>query len=136
EYMQHARGFVFAAEEDFGIVPVEAQACGTPVIAYGHGGVTESVIDGITGVFFMEQTPESLMAAVEHFERITWNPQIIRQNAERFSQAVFKEKFMEFVNNQWQEFRNVRLEVIAEAQAAGAAATPPSAAAEAAAGGA
>ena len=132
EYLRHAKGFVFAAEEDFGIVPVEAQACGTPVIAYGHGGVTESVIDGITGVFFMEQTAESLMAAVEHFERITWDAQAIRKNAERFSHAVFKEKFMEFVNNQWQEFRNVRLEAIAAAQAAGAAA-PAAATAEAAA---
>ncbi|MHB1768391.1 MAG: glycosyltransferase [Phycisphaerae bacterium] len=132
EYLRHAKGFVFAAEEDFGIVPVEAQACGTPVIAYGHGGVTESVIDGITGVFFMEQTAESLMAAVEHFERITWDAQAIRKNAERFSHAVFKEKFMEFVNNQWQEFRNVRLEAIAAAQAAGAAAPPQAEAAAAA----
>ncbi|MGC9261044.1 MAG: glycosyltransferase [Phycisphaerae bacterium] len=129
EYMRHAKGFVFAAEEDFGIVPVEAQACGTPVIAYGQGGVTESVIDGITGVFFMEQTAESLMAAVEQFERITWDPQAIRQNAERFSQAVFKEKFMEFVNNQWQEFRNVRLDAITAAQAAGAATPAPAVAA-------
>ncbi len=118
EYMQHARGFVFAAEEDFGIVPVEAQACGTPVIAYGHGGVTESVIDGVTGLFFMEPTPESIMAAVEHFEHITWDAQVIRKNAERFSQQVFKEKFLEFVNNQWQDFRNARLDAIAEAQAA------------------
>ena len=130
EYMQHARGFVFAAEEDFGIVPVEAQACGTPVIAYGHGGVTESVIDGITGVFFMEQTVESLMAAVEHFERITWDPRAIRKNAERFSKAVFREKFMEFVDNQWQEFRNVRLDAIATAQAAIAAAPQPAVPAE------
>ncbi len=104
EYMRHAKGFVFAAEEDFGIVPVEAQACGTPVIAYGYGGVTESVIDGVTGLFFMEHTAECLMDAVEHFERITWDAQAIRKNAERFSQAVFKEKFMEFTNNQWQEF--------------------------------
>ena len=125
EYLQHARGFVFAAEEDFGIVPVEAQACGTPVIAYGHGGVTESVIDGITGVFFMEQTAESIIAAVDHFERITFNPQVIRKNAERFSKAVFREKFMEFVNNQWQEFRNVRLDAIAAAQQAAPASEPP-----------
>jgi UDP-N-acetylmuramyl pentapeptide phosphotransferase/UDP-N-acetylglucosamine-1-phosphate transferase/glycosyltransferase involved in cell wall biosynthesis len=68
QYMQMASAFVFAAEEDFGIVPVEAQACGTPVIAYGRGGVTESVISGKTGLFFHEQTVDSLVAAVEQFE--------------------------------------------------------------------
>src|SRR5208282_5117477 len=63
-YMQHARAFVFAAEEDFGITPVEAQACGTPVIAYGRGGVTETIIDGKTGILFPVQTAESLLGAV------------------------------------------------------------------------
>jgi glycosyltransferase involved in cell wall biosynthesis len=70
--MQNAKAFVFAAEEDFGITPVEAQACGTPVIAYGRGGVKESVIgldgDRPTGVFFESQTVESIRAAILEFE--------------------------------------------------------------------
>jgi len=63
-YLQKARAFIFAAEEDFGIVPVEAQACGTPVIAYGKGGVLETVLDGKTGIFFHEQNADSIIAAV------------------------------------------------------------------------
>src|SRR5439155_13122829 len=87
DYMQRARAFVFAAEEDFGIVPVEAQACGTPVIAFGRGGATETVVDGVSGLFFNEQTADSLVKAVIEFESgdVSWDPRTIRQNAERFS---------------------------------------------------
>ena len=94
-YMQHARGFVFAAEEDFGIAPVEAQACGTPVIALGRGGVTETVIDGETGLFFHEQRVESLCAAIDQFERTRdrFDPERARRQAERFSQEHFREAF-------------------------------------------
>ena len=103
EYMQNTKAFVFAAEEDFGITPVEAQACGTPVIAYGRGGVCESVIgldrDRPTGVFFAEQTPESICAAVIEFER---SPDRIsadncRENAMRFSTERFQAEFLDFV---------------------------------------
>src|SRR6267378_2076417 len=65
-----ARGFMFAAEEDFGIAPVEAQACGTPVIAYGRGGIRDTVEPGETGIFFDQQTPEAVSGAVDEFERI------------------------------------------------------------------
>ena len=66
--MQHVESFLFAAEEDFGITPVEAQACGTPVIAYGRGGALETVKDGETGCFFNEQTVESIVKAVKTFD--------------------------------------------------------------------
>lgn len=105
-YMQKARAFVFAAEEDFGIVPVEAQACGTPVIAYGRGGVLETVVSGKTGVFFSEQTPEHVVAAVDEFERIRseLDPADMRAQAERFSAPVFRRQFAELVQRSYAEF--------------------------------
>lgn len=105
DLMQRARAFVFAAKEDFGIVPVEAQACGIPVIAFGQGGVCESVIDGETGLFFEEQTPESIVAAVGEFEGMKFDPGVIRQNAERFGAARFRKEFSEFVEEKWVEFK-------------------------------
>jgi glycosyltransferase involved in cell wall biosynthesis len=132
EYMQKARAFIFAAEEDFGIVPVEAQACGTPVIAYGKGGVTETVIPiqqsavsgqgssnagaygstptvkdrNPTGVFFYEQTVPSLIDAVKKFiaAEDSFNPLGIRNNAERFSIERFKKEFQDFVNHKIKSF--------------------------------
>jgi len=104
DYMQRARAFVFAAEEDFGIVPVEAQACGTPVIAFGKGGATETVQDGITGVFFGEQTVQSLTEAVHRFEGMTFDPQACRANAVRFAPERFRQEFSAFVDQEWQAF--------------------------------
>ena len=96
--MQHARAFVFAAEEDFGITPVEAQACGTPVIAFGKGGVLETVRDGETGCFFFEQTKKSIIHSVEEFEmNNTISPYACRNNAERFSTSVFVNRIQQFV---------------------------------------
>ena len=103
DYMGRARGFVFAAEEDFGIVPVEAQACGTPVIAYGKGGVLETV-RGLgqptpTGVFFDRQDPEALLEALDRFEahRAHFSSSVLRQNAERFSPQQFRKRFTKAV---------------------------------------
>jgi glycosyltransferase involved in cell wall biosynthesis len=104
DYMQRARAFVFAAEEDFGIVPVEAQACGTPVIAFGKGGARETVQEGTTGVFFGEQTPASLCEAVERFEGMTFDAQACCTNALRFSPDRFRREFTAFVEGQWVSF--------------------------------
>ncbi|MBU6448376.1 MAG: glycosyltransferase family 4 protein [Rhodospirillales bacterium] len=97
-HLQRARGFVFAAEEDFGILPVEAQACGTPVIAYAAGGALETVLPAgnslglpATGVFFAEQTPAAVCAAVTRFESLRFDPQNCRAWAERFSRMAFAE---------------------------------------------
>lgn len=104
DHFQRARAFVFAAEEDFGISIVEAQACGTPVIAFGRGGALESVVglqrERPTGVFFDEQTPESLLAAVTRFEQYSglFDPRQCRRNAERFSSEKFKSSLKSFID--------------------------------------
>ncbi|TKC16991.1 glycosyltransferase family 4 protein [Robertmurraya kyonggiensis] len=104
DYMQRAKAFVFAAEEDFGITPVEAQACGTPVIAYGKGGALETVnglnSDIPTGLFFAEQTEESIIEAVQKFEQNQHNfvPIEIRKHALKFSPERFKEELKSFVD--------------------------------------
>lgn len=90
EALRGARAFVFAAEEDFGILPVEAQACGTPVIAFGRGGVVDSVAPDETGVFFDEQSEEALLAAVARFETMRFSEDTIRRRAERFSGEAFR----------------------------------------------
>ncbi len=104
-HMQLARAFVFAAEEDFGIAPVEAQACGTPVIAFGRGGATETVKDGTTGVFFEEQTTSSLIAAIDRFESMEFDPHAIRANAELFSPDVFRRHISDQVSGHWAAFK-------------------------------
>ncbi len=103
-YLQHARGFVFAALEDFGIAPVEAQACGTPVLAYGRGGALETVRPGVTGLFFDEQTPEAVCDAVGRFERTPFEPQEIRLHAESFSAERFRAKFATVLEETWHRF--------------------------------
>lgn len=97
KYLQNAKAFVFAAEEDFGIVPVEAQACGTPVIAFGKGGALETVIDNKTGVLFYEQTTESLQKAIERFENYTFDYSAIRKHSLKFSTENFKDKIEQYV---------------------------------------
>ncbi|MFO7536397.1 MAG: glycosyltransferase [Kiritimatiellia bacterium] len=83
------RALVFPGEEDFGIVPVEAQSCGRPVIAFDRGGVAETVVDGATGVFFKEQTETALLEAMEKADDTPWNAEAIRAHAETFSEARF-----------------------------------------------
>lgn len=105
EYYAKCRAFIFPGEEDFGITPLEAQACGRPVIAFGKGGVLDSVIDGVTGIFFKEQNKESLKEAIKRFEEIDFEKEIIRKHAEKFDVKIFKERIYEVVLNKYREFR-------------------------------
>jgi glycosyltransferase involved in cell wall biosynthesis len=104
-HMQRARAFIFAAEEDFGITPVEAQACGTPVLAFGRGGAAETVIDGVTGLLFHQQSAEAIRQVVQDFEaiRTRFKPDAIRAHALRFSTARFRNEFRRFVYDRWHE---------------------------------
>ena len=101
------RGLIFPGEEDFGITPVEAQASGRPVIAYGKGGALETVVENETGVFFYEPTADSLVDAIKRFENITFDPQKCIENAKRFDESIFKEKMLNFINDKWEEHRSL-----------------------------
>jgi len=92
EYMSNAKAFVFAAEEDFGIISVESQACGTPVIAYGKGGSLETIQPNVSGLFFYEQEISSIVQAVNEFESQEFDSVAVRDNALKFSEASFKQK--------------------------------------------
>lgn len=109
-YMERAKAFVFAAEEDFGITPVEAQACGTPVIAFGKGGSLETVrpygVPRPTGILFEEQTPKSIQDAVHKFESIQDElpPENCRDHAVKFSCERFREEMSTYISTKWSEF--------------------------------
>jgi glycosyltransferase involved in cell wall biosynthesis len=112
EYYQGCKALVFPGEEDFGIVPVEAQACGKPVIAFGRGGATESVrgvfpggdvSHSTTGVFFHPQTVEALMEAVNYSDSVHFEPEVIRQHVLRFDRKVFRQRIGDFVETKLEE---------------------------------
>lgn len=114
EYITKAKAFVYAACEDFGIVLVEAQACGTPVIAYGKGGALETVKDirqwpeDGTGLLFEPQQPEALVAAVENFEQFQTQikPESCRLQANRFSPEVFQQSYLQYIEDCYQKWRS------------------------------
>ncbi|AMO23122.1 glycosyltransferase family 4 protein [Ramlibacter solisilvae] len=111
-HLQAARAFLFAAYEDFGISPIEAQACGTPVIAYGAGGSLETVRAGgapqPTGLYFNEQSAAALAQAVQDFEAMgsAFDPHACREWAERFGEERFQRKFAQVVDQSWQAWRH------------------------------
>lgn len=117
-YLERAKAFIFAAEEDFGIIVVEAQACGTPVIALGKGGALETV-RGLeetepTGVFFEEQTVESLIRGIKEFEGSSHRilPENCRKNSLQFNTSRFHDEFSAFVEKKWLEFMELGYESI------------------------
>jgi len=107
DYMERCKAFIFPAEEDFGITPVEAQAAGAPVIAYGRGGVTETVIAGKTGLFFPLQTVAALVEAIQTFEAkpIMATAPTLREHVEQFSETAFRQRFQHFLEHSWTQFQ-------------------------------
>lgn len=99
ELYRNCRMLIFPGEEDYGIVPLEAMACGKPVVAFGRGGATETVINGETGIFFAEQTVEALQTAVEVGATTKWDRTVIRKRAEKFGVGQFLEGMAEAVKN-------------------------------------
>lgn len=103
--MAKARAFIHPQLEDFGITPIESMAAGRPVIAYAQGGATETLTQGITGVFFSQQTWESLYNAVINFDHTTWDKEAIRAKASQYSPDVFSDQVKQAVSDLYEEFR-------------------------------
>lgn len=99
------RAFILPSEEDFGITPLEAMASGRPVIAYGKGGVLDTVIPGVTGEFFAEQTADSLVEALNTFDPARYDPKTIRDHAMQFDTEHFKERMFAFIEKAMADFR-------------------------------
>ncbi|MEO8879799.1 MAG: glycosyltransferase, partial [Gemmatimonadaceae bacterium] len=99
DYYARCNALLFPGDEDFGIVPLEANAAGRPVIAYKAGGALDTVIDGETGIFFSELTPKSLSDAVLRSEQTTWDSAAIRKHAEAYAEPRFRERFMRIVED-------------------------------------
>lgn len=98
-YAGRCRALIFPGEEDFGMTPLEINAAGRPIIAFRAGGATETVVEGETGVFFNEQTAESLIGAIEEFESLSFDRRTLRRHAEKFDRSVFASRIREFVGN-------------------------------------
>jgi glycosyltransferase involved in cell wall biosynthesis len=103
------RALIFPGEEDFGMAPLEVNAAGRPVVAYGAGGATETVIEGVNGLLFREQTPESLIEALEDFEIRHWDPSTIRDIALRYDIHLFQERLLDFLCRVSPSMREYRL---------------------------
>jgi glycosyltransferase involved in cell wall biosynthesis len=99
QYASRCRALLFPGEEDFGMVPLEVNAAGRPVIAFRGGGAMETVVDGMTGVFFNNPTSASLIEAIENFESRTWHQHLLRGHAEKFDRSVFAFRVLQFLSS-------------------------------------
>jgi glycosyltransferase involved in cell wall biosynthesis len=109
-YYQNCRALIFAGEEDLGLVSLEAQACGKPVICFKGGGMPETVLEGKTGLFFEKQTQDSLIESLKKFESLNFQTADCRRQAQAFDLKIFKRKFKELLKSKWQkQQRNFRL---------------------------
>lgn len=104
QHFSTCRALLFPGLEDFGIVPLEAQATGCPVIAYGAGGVLDTVRAGETGVLFAEPSADAVRRAIAEFETLQWDSHVLRRHAEYFSRANFETRLRQFVEERWNEF--------------------------------
>jgi glycosyltransferase involved in cell wall biosynthesis len=109
DYYARCRALLLPGEEDFGITPLEAQASGRPVIAYGAGGALASIIDGITGAFFHEQTVESMAEVLSSFDERLYDPQTIRNHALEFDKPRFHRRILQFIEAKMSEGKPVEL---------------------------
>lgn len=111
-YFAHCRALLFTNEDDFGITPLEAQASGRPVIAYGAGGALASIIEGVTGEFFREQTVESLAATLTTFDERRYDPQVIRNHALEFDTPRFRRRMLQFIEAKMSEGKAQQSQVL------------------------
>jgi glycosyltransferase involved in cell wall biosynthesis len=121
--LANCRAFIFPGEDDFGMTPLEAQACGRPVIAYGAGGALHTIVPGKTGIFFRSPEAESLAAAVSEFRDDRFDPATIRQHALYFDTRQFRQRFLDFVESRIAEYPT--LARLAGLEYRGKGATPP-----------
>lgn len=105
-HFQNSEAFIFTSLDDFGIVPVEAMATGTPVIAFGAGGVKDTIVDGKTGLYFNPQTKAALVAALKKFSSQTFDPKVVHDQAEKFSLSNFQDSIRNFVDTEYKKHRS------------------------------
>lgn len=105
EIYRKAKALIFPQVEDFGIVPLEAQACGTPILAYAKGGALETVKENVSGLFFEEQSVTALAETILAFEKKTWDPKKVAESVEAFSSARFKSELRDFLEKAWKEHK-------------------------------
>jgi glycosyltransferase involved in cell wall biosynthesis len=103
---QNCQALLMPQKEDFGLVALEAQACGKPVIAFRAGGAKETILEGKTGIFFNKQNPSSLVGALKKFKNSHFNPKLIRSHAEKFSLEKFKKNFKDWVFEENEKYRS------------------------------